>query len=324
MGGGGAAPAAAAPAAAAPAAPAAGAAGAPAVVFGGGRVGAMLAGAADPLLGRAGAFPPGQAPGPVFVCTRNDALDDVLARVPRERRGDLVLFQNGMLETWMAANGLSLGAGGTEVTQVLAYFAVAKLGEAPTDGLTEEDPEGLTAATGPWAEEAAARLRAQGLSCKVLDAPAFRGEMFLKLIWISSVMLVGASRGGCSVGEVDSEHRGEWAALVRELVACAEQAPGGLGAGALGDPERVVARLSAYSRSVAHFPTAVKEFPWRNGWFHAASRAAVGAWNPDPCPTHSALLAELGVADIPAEPEPKAQKFKGSDEGLADQRRYDW
>ena len=56
----------------------------------------------------------------------------------------------------------------------------------------------------------------------------------------------------------------------------------------------------------------------------AAARAGGGGGTPDPCPTHSALLAELGVADIPAEPEPKAQKFKGSDEGLADQRRYDW
>ena len=32
-----------------------------------------------------------------------------------------------------------------------------------------------------------------------------------------------------------------------------------------------------------------------SGPAHAASCAAVGAWNADPCPTHSALLAELGV-----------------------------
>ena len=51
--------------------------------------------------------------------------------------------------------------------QVLVYFAVAKKGDAPTDGKTDVNPEGLTAAYGPHAAVVAARLHAAGLSCKV-------------------------------------------------------------------------------------------------------------------------------------------------------------
>lgn len=54
--------------------------------------------------------------------------------------------------------------------QVLVYFAVAKLGDAPTDGKTDVNPEGLTAAYGPHAAAVAARLHAAGLSCKVRGA----------------------------------------------------------------------------------------------------------------------------------------------------------
>lgn len=57
--------------------------------------------------------------------------------------------------------------------QVLVYFAVAKKGDAPTDGRTDANPEGLTAAYGRHARAFAARLHAAGLSCKArqLQAP---------------------------------------------------------------------------------------------------------------------------------------------------------
>ncbi|VFQ83554.1 unnamed protein product [Cuscuta campestris] len=54
-------------------------------------------------------------------------------------------------------------------------------------------------------------------------------------------------------------------------------------------------RLCAYSRAVAHFPTAVKEFQWRNGWFYALSEKALAAGKPDPCPLHTAWLKEINV-----------------------------
>jgi hypothetical protein len=77
--------------------------------------------------------------------------------------------------------------------------------------------------------------------------------------------------------------------LIRELAAA--------GSAALGitlEPG-VEARLLAYARSVAHFPTAVKEVPWRNGWFWALSQQAAADGRPDPCPTHSAWLREVGA-----------------------------
>ena len=47
--------------------------------------------------------------------------------------------------------------------------------------------------------------------------------------------------------------------------------------------------------TVAHFPTAVKEFPWRNGYFYGVSKAAAAGGLPDPCPTHTAWLQEVGA-----------------------------
>ena len=44
---------------------------------------------------------------------------------------------------------------------------------------------------------------------------------------------------------------------------------------------------------MAHFPTAVKEFEWRNGWFYGLSAAALAAGKVDPFPTHTAWLKEV-------------------------------
>ena len=68
--------------------------------------------------------------------------------------------------------------------QVLVYFAVAKKGEAPLDGKTDVNPEGLTAAWGVHAEAVAQRLHANGLSCSLPQRPAFLEAMLEKLIWI--------------------------------------------------------------------------------------------------------------------------------------------
>ncbi len=38
---------------------------------------------------------------------------------------------------------------------------------------------------------------------------------------------------------------------------------------------------------------AVKEFPWRNGYFWGLSQKAATEGQADPCPKHSALLREL-------------------------------
>jgi hypothetical protein len=76
--------------------------------------------------------------------------------------------------------------------------------------------------------------------------------MMEKLVWIASFMLVGAKHGA-NVGTVEAEHGDEVAALMAELLAA--------GCASVGVPvaDGAVPRLRAYARSVAHFPTAVKE-----------------------------------------------------------------
>ena len=104
-------------------------------------------------------------------------------------------------------------------------------------------------------------------------------------------MLVGAKHGGITVGEVEAAHGAEVGALIEELAA-AGAADLGL---SLGPGPGVVTRLAAYARAVAHFPTAVKEFEWRNGYFWGLSQGAAGRGGADPCPLHTALLKEVGA-----------------------------
>jgi len=104
-------------------------------------------------------------------------------------------------------------------------------------------------------------------------------------------MLVGAKHGGITVGAVEADHGPEVGSLIAEL-ASAGGADMGL---AMEGEDAVITRLAAYARAVAHFPTAVKEFEWRNGFFWGLSQAAVAAGRPDPCPLHSALLKEVGA-----------------------------
>jgi len=254
-------------------------------IVGGGRVGSALAdmgSGMDVVISR-GHPVQGAPAGPIIVCTRNDDLAAVIEATPLDRREDLVFIQNGMLQPYLDAQGL----GGN--TQVLVYFAVAKKGDLPIDGKTDVNPEGLTAAYGPHAEAVAFRLRAAGLSCKVLDRIEFQKSMLEKLIWICAFMLVGAHQGGCTVGEVESIHRKDVGLVIAEL---AEAGSAALGVTLDSDLEE---RLCAYARSVSHFPTAVKEFQWRNGWFYELSKAAEMQGKEDPCPTHTAWLKEVGA-----------------------------
>uniref|UniRef100_A0A7C9ELP4 Uncharacterized protein n=1 Tax=Opuntia streptacantha TaxID=393608 RepID=A0A7C9ELP4_OPUST len=257
----------------------------PAVIVGGGRVGRMLQdmGDGEDLLVKRGESVPLDFDGPILVCTRNDDLEAVLQATPQSRWRDLVFFQNGMLEPWFKSKGLD------DADQVLAYFAVSKLGEPPVDGKTDTNPEGLTASYGKWASAVAERLHAGGLSCKVLDKEAFQKQMFEKLIWISAFMLVGARHPGATVGIVEKEYRSEVSNLIAELARAAAAEKG------IVFDEGMEERLCAYSRAVAHFPTAVKEFKWRNGWFYSISEKAMAAGKPDPCPLHTAWLKELNV-----------------------------
>jgi len=161
------------------------------------------------------------------------------------------------------------------------------MGEAPIDGITDVNPEGLTAGTGKWAAEFKARLASGGLTCAVLGTEAYRRSMLEKHIWICAFMLVGAAHGGITVGEVESAHTAELSELVEQLLVAAS-AKGGVTF-----ESGAVERLRAYARSVAHFPTAVKEPEWRNGWFLDFSTAELAAGRPDPAPLHTELMGKV-------------------------------
>ncbi|KAK9084555.1 hypothetical protein Syun_031571 [Stephania yunnanensis] len=257
----------------------------PAIIVGGGRVGNALQsmGSGEDVIVKRGEPVPLDVSGPILVCTRNDDLEAVLQSTPESRWEDLVFFQNGMLEPWLQSKGLD------NADQVLAYFAVSKLGEPPIDGKTDTNPEGLTTAYGKWASAVATRLQSGGLSCKILEKEAFQKQMLEKLIWICAFMLVGARHPGANVGAVEKDHRSEVSSLISELASAAAAEKG------LVFEEAMEERLCAYSRAVAHFPTAVKEFKWRNGWFYSLSQKALEEGKPDPCPLHTAWLKELNI-----------------------------
>lgn len=268
-----------------------------AVIIGGGRVGEALFGMGfgkDVIVRRGDAFPADNTSGPIYVCTRNDDLKGIIDSIPENRREDLVFIQNGALMPFLEKE---LGAD-TEFTVLLVYFAVAKKGEAPIDGKTNTDPDGLTAVNkvGKWSGEVKKRLQSSGLACSDLDQVEFTQAYWEKIMWISAYMLVGALHGNCTVGEVESQHRAEVDSLLGELATAVTSANPKV----LWERGRLCERLAAYSRSVAHFPTAVKEFEWRNGALYDLTLLARAAGRADPCPTHTAGLEKVGA--LPGQP----------------------
>lgn len=265
----------------------------PAVIIGGGRLGEAFAKMGlgnDVIVRRGEAFPTEAPKGPIYVCTRNDALEGVIAAVPEDRHEDLIFVQNGVLMPFLRKQLKP----DLPLTISLVYFAVAKKGEPPLDGKTDTDPEGLSAvnAGGKWAREVHWRLTSSDLACRILRDMEFQQAYWEKNLWIAAYMMVGALHQ-CNVGEVESQYRSEVDELIAQLATAVSATED-----VAWERLRLCDRLAAYARSVAHFPTAVKEFEWRNGAFYDISMAAEKAQRPDPCPKHTEGLKTLGV--IPA------------------------
>lgn len=241
-------------------------------IIGGGRIGGTLAEAGYcVILGREDSVDP-YGVGPILVATRNDALDGIVSKCPENRRKDLVFMQNGYLDDFLESKGLQSN------TQVLLYLSVTGKGVAPIDGVTTVNPEGLTAATGEWAQAFADRLARLNLKCNVVSSEDYRPAMFEKLMWISTYMLVGAAKECKTVGQAGSEYGDIVEQVVNELVSAVSAKEG------IVFPDGTLARLKAYTDVVADFPCAVKEFEWRNKYF----------WDlgDDAAPTHNELLKE--------------------------------
>ncbi len=126
-------------------------------IIGNGRIGSLLASAGNcRVLGRNDVIDPNNEGHPIFIATRNDALDAIVDSCPVNRRNDLVFLQNGYLDDFLSSKGL------LDNTQVLLYLSVPSKGAEPIDGVTSYNPEGLTMATGKHAM-AFARRYCKGL-----------------------------------------------------------------------------------------------------------------------------------------------------------------
>ncbi len=209
---------------------------------------------------------------PILVCVRTDDLADVVARVPERRRADLVFIQNGAIRPLLQ----SLGVGGC--TRGVLYFSADAHGHVAVGG---DSPF-----CGPHAMSVARVLGAAGLSTRVVDWAMFTYFEAEKLLWLA-VFGVLSEQHRQPVGVIADQRRDEVAALVTELLPML-RATYGI------DPERAptIDRLCLYASRIPTWSAAVREWPWRNGWFEQVARE-FGR----PTPLHQAALIAAGHAD---------------------------
>jgi ketopantoate reductase len=208
--------------------------------------------------------------GPILLAVRNDDLAAVVARVPERRRGDLVFVQNGMLRPWLEERRLAM------TTRGLLFMAVPSVG-------AEIEPGGESPFWGPHAPAMVEAFTALGLPAKVVDAQTFTAIELEKLIWNCAFGLFCQALD-CDVGTVVEQHKPRLKLLVTELLAV-----GGPALGVKLELDPLVERLCEYSRSIPSYRGAVKEWPWRNGWFVSTARA-----RKQKTPTHDMLLLAIG------------------------------
>lgn len=251
------------------------------IVIGAGRIGTALhelAPASIPLVTRTQGWDvlAGDVGEPIVIAVRNDDLDAVLDRVPERRRADLVFVQNGMLRPWLAERGL------TAITRGLLFFAVAKRGDPIQPGAV------ASPFCGPRAAVLVDTLCGFGVPAEVVEPEAFVAIELEKLIWNCAFGLC-CEAFGATVGEVVEQHATELRNLVAELLEVGERV---FDVELELDP--LIERLSAYSRSIADYRGAVKEWRWRNGAFVLAAEAQGVA-----TPNHARMLRATGHPALP-------------------------
>jgi hypothetical protein len=134
----------------------------------------------------------------------------------------------------------------------------------------------------PWLEDRGLAGATRGLL--FLAVPSVGAAIELeKLIWNSAFGLFCQALD-CDVGTVVEQHRPRLRLLVAELLAV-----GGPELGVELELDPLVERLCEYSRSIPRYRGAVKEWPWRNGWFVSTARTRKIR-----TPTHDMLLLAIG------------------------------
>jgi ketopantoate reductase len=257
-------------------------------VIGAGRIGTALA-ARDPkrfvLIDRERGWEQlePRASGPIVLAVRNDDLAEVMERVPAQRHRDLVFVQNGMLRPWLEQKGLS------SATRGLLFMAVPSVGAAIQPG----QPGSESPFFGRHAQAMVDAFTSVDLPAKLVDAPTFAAIELEKLIWNCAFGLFCQALD-CNVGTVVEQHRPRLRLLVAELLTVASPS---FGVELELDP--LVDRLCEYSRSIPSYRGAVKEWPWRNGWFVATARAQKRR-----TPTHDMLLLAIGKFGQSSRPGP--------------------
>ncbi len=193
---------------------------------------------------------------PIFVAVRNDDLSAVLDRIDPSHHPRLVFTQNGMLRPWLRERGLEA------CTRGLLFFAVPARG-APLE------PGGESPFMGPHADTVVQWLQRLEVPAASVDASAFAVTELEKLLWNCCFGLL-CEHTGEPVGAVVEQHGELLSQLVDELLQW------GMPAFDLdldaAEREAMKNRLRAYSRSIPDYRGAVKEWPWRNGWFVDAAR----------------------------------------------------
>lgn len=195
----------------------------------------------------------GPAGEPIVALVRTDDLPAVADRIPRARLGDLVVVQNGMLREWLVGQGLE------RCTRGELYFAVASRESAPIVGM----PSILA---GPHAARVVEHLTALGIAAREVEWQTFTYYELEKTVWLSAFGLLCEAHG-VNVGAVAADHRDELSVLARELMSVGRRVYG------IDAPhEFTLDRLVRYAESIAGWPAAVREVPYRTGWFDEAAR----------------------------------------------------
>ena len=120
---------------------------------------------------------------------------------------------------------------------------------------------------GPQAGAVVEWLRRVDVPASNVDTEAFAVTELEKLLWNCCFGLL-CEHTGKSVGAIVDEHDAVFSQLVDELWGM----PAFGLALDLQAREAMKERLRAYSRSIADYRGAVKEWPWRNGWFVNVAR----------------------------------------------------